>query len=207
MNRPPVKVSPQLQQLVRHVAPPSKHATRSDGHPLPYKSSGDMLGVNVSEAPVPERRYAADVASVVVQNADIRVIFGQQGVTGELDTALVLRMSQLAARQWLESVDVMTSPNLDEIAKGMGLKPLSLGLGDGKPSQQALMAVNIVGVAVAGFETCLDFYHASAFAMMASQSTNMLEVQPIVRVFLNTALFVSLIHEIRVLAESFPPLM
>lgn len=69
-----------------------------------------------------------------------------------------------------------------------------------KPHHMANAIANICSVAVAGYETCLDFYHASAFAMRKAQSQTALDVEPVVRVDMRTSLFVSFVVSVNDIA-------
>lgn len=151
-------------------------------------------GINMAKAPVPQRRYAAELCTVSFGKNEAKFIFAQTGLGDDsLDSALVIRMSPVALTQFAQSLHDMTSPTIAEICNLTNIVPEEISEIKSKPQQMANMVANICSVAVAGHETCLDFYHASAFATKKSESTDELEVEPVVRVDLRTALFVPLI--------------
>lgn len=199
VNRPPAS------NLMRNLmAPP---ASRSEGHalqlqPIKFQEAADgttiSFGLDISTAPVPQRRYACDVCSLEFDGRDVRFIFGQKSLgDGPLDSALVIRMSPIAGEQFYTSIEQMHSPGLVDIARITGIAAESLQPIKERPHQMANMVANFVGVAVSGFETCLDFYHASAFSMRNAIDRNSLEIEPVVRVDIRTSLFMSVVDELK----------
>jgi hypothetical protein len=135
----------------------------------------------------------------------LRLIFGQNSLGGgPLDTALVIRMSPMAGRQFAESTDQMENPGLNAIAENVGITAESLVQITVRPHQTANMVANFVAAAVSGYETCLDFYHASAFAMRNVAHQNSLELEPVVRVDMRTSIFMSLVSEIQAIVKTLP---
>jgi hypothetical protein len=198
-----------VQREIGHVSGPlqgmlSKAHLRSEGHPLELiRESGVLssdtarLGLDLSTAPVPQRRYAADICAVTFTKNEAKIIFAQCCLMGEsLDSALVIRMSPHAIKMLAESLRGIDDPSVQALAETMGIVTEELSKITSKPTQTANMVANICSVAVSGHETCLDFYHASAFAAKKSESTGALEVESVVRVDLRTALFLPLIARI-----------
>ena len=191
-------------------------AVRDDGHPLTLLELPEGLGrsqdavsfgLDISAAPVPQRRYAAELCQVSYVYNDVRFIFGQRNISNEgLNSALVVRMSPLATGQLLKSIEEMSSPGLEAIAKTMGISATPLMPISQQPAQMANVVANLVAIAVSGYETCIDFYHASAFAMRMAADTKTFSVEPIVRVDIQTSIFLSMVQELQTIVKSFPRL-
>lgn len=189
------KLSGPLQSMLQNVQ------VRSDGHPLALIPESGVLssdtvrfGLDLSSAPVPQRRYAADICTVTFANNEAKLIFAQCCILGlALDSALVIRMSSHAIVMFAESLRGIRNPSVEELAQRLNIAPESLTSITSKPAQTANMVANICSVAVSGHEACLDFYHASAFASKKAETTNALEVEAIVRVDMRTSLFLPLI--------------
>ena len=187
---------------------------RREGHAIPLQKLSESIGTNgttvtlgldIASAPVPQRRYACEVCSVEFAGQELRLIFGQNSLGGgALDSALVIRMSPLAARQFSESTDQMENPGLGAIAESLGIKAEPFVQIVVRPHQTANMVANFVAAAVSGYETCLDFYHASAFAMRNVTHRNALELEPVVRVDMRTSIFMSIVTEIQTIVKNLP---
>jgi len=196
-----------LQHLISHAV----NSGRNEGHPVAMvamgkSQSGDAVtfGLDMASAPVPQRRYAADVCSVDMRDGDVRFIFAQRGLREGFDSALVVRLNPLAARQFLDTTKAMRGPSTEEIAAKVGatLRPMEAAQ---EAKQMVGVVANFIAVAVAGWEACLDFYHASAFAMRAVDTKkNQLELEPVVRVDLNTGSFMGMVRGLDQLAEYLP---
>lgn len=164
------------------------------------------FGLDMGSAPVPTRRYAADACSIDVRSGDVRFIFAQRGLTEEeFESALIVRLNPLAARQFIDSMSEVKQPTIAELAKKVGesLRPLEP---IARARQMVSVLANLASVAVAGFEACIDFYHASAFAMRAVEvkGKNQLELEPVVRVELRTGLFLALLAALNGVAAQLP---
>ena len=202
----------------RSIATHTQHqqkGPRYEGHPLSVLkmpaglgSSEDVItvGLDISSAPVPQGRFAAELCEVRFEFNDLRLIFAQRTLDrGGLDSALIVRMNPIAGHQLLRSINDMQRPGLDGIAEAMGIQATPLAKISQQPSQMANVVANLVAIAVSGFETCMDFYHASAFAMRNVTDSDTLAVEPIVRVDVQTAVFVSMVQELRALESVMPP--
>lgn len=173
----------------------------------PDGGSVAVLGLNLAQAPVPDRRYVADVAAVNYADETVKILFGQRKMApeGMLRSLLVIHMSPRAARQVLRSINQMSNPTLDQILEKVGIKKENLELHIGtEPEQTVAFVSNIVAVAVAGREACLDFYHASSFAFASAVSSKKLPIDAVVRVDLRTALFSAVVTELQKLEARFP---
>ena len=205
---------PQPSSLVQGLVKPGLgHASthpRKEGHGLPLRRQDDVsavggggrFGIDMSLAPIPQRRYAAELCSIVFQKNEAKIIFAQPKLgIDELDSALVIRMSPVAVIQLSQTLNDLESPTVKEICEMVNISAEELSEFKSHPSQIANVVANICSIAIAGHETCLDFYHASAFAAKKSESNDELEVEPIVRVDLRTSLLVPLIDRITEISD------
>ncbi|MCA3051232.1 MAG: hypothetical protein ING60_16105 [Rhodocyclaceae bacterium] len=196
------------------IAQPSN--PRNEGYALYVRqtdfkqSTGDaeskIFGLDFSEAPVPARRYAAEVASLEFEGFDWRFIFGQKSLDGEgLESALVLRMNPTAGLQFVNVLSDMNGPSLDVVVTAIGITPEKLATFKTRPHQMANVVANFAAVAVSGYETCIDFYQASAFAMQKlAKNSKALEVEPVVRIDIRTSLFAALADKMKQIAAEMP---
>src|SRR5688572_8834660 len=71
------------------------------------------FGINLGLAPVPDRRYVADVCFFTVDWPTVKVCFGQQKVAGEgLRSLLVIHMDREAAEQIVNGLESMRPDSL-----------------------------------------------------------------------------------------------
>ena len=161
--------------------------------------ASDMLGVglDLSRARVPDRRYAADACSIARAHGSVKLMFGQDRVDGEgWRTLLVVGMSDAAIFQILRSVAEMKNPTLEQIVAAANLQaePLSERVSEPEqPNQAVSLIANLATIAIAGTEACIDFYHLSAFAVGALRGANKTAVDPVVRVDLRASLLLGLV--------------
>jgi hypothetical protein len=195
-------------QLVRAVHRVGEGAQLDVVHRSLVKADGTtsaMLGINLAQAPVPERRYVAEVGGISYSNEAVRIMFGQIKLgTDALRSLLVIHMGPIAVRQFLASVKEMQNPSLDEIANREGVHSEDLRQVVNEPEQTVAFAANIIAAAVSGREACLDFYQASSFSMATAVRSNSLAVDPVVRVDLRTSLLVAIIAELDSIKKKFP---
>lgn len=181
--------------MVQNLMAKSIPGARREGHAVPMnflsnKSGGVAeYGLDLSDAPVPSRRYAADLCAIRTSYGEMRVVFAQFGFDEQdIESALVIRMSRTAVRQFAESL-ISIMPGAAETPEE------ALSEIEKKPSQTASMVANICSVAVAGQEACLDFYHASAFAMRKVElGSSAMELESVVRVDMRSPLFMAFAH-------------
>lgn len=207
---PKPKVS--SRQVVKQPASPLLQSImsskeRSEGHPIPIKTvgvteSGDTkYSIDVAGAAMPQRRYAAEMCSMTFNDFDAKIVFAQSCLVPDgLDSALVIRMSPQAL---IDLADTFTgfSKQIAALKAQLDFKEDPLVVIDKRPHNMATAVANICSVAIAGHETCLDFYHASAFAMGKSRSNSSLEIEPVVRVDMRTSQFASLLDKVNEVAK------
>jgi hypothetical protein len=189
---------------------------RHDGHLVEISHSAvggsGFVGISfdVSKAPVPPRRYVAEVCSVSIDGDQLRLVFGQRvlGAPDELDSALVIPLSPPAAADFVAMLDSMKDPGLEAIAAAVGVTPQPLLEKVPRPSQVAYLAANIAALGVQSFESCVDFYHASPFVMRNVEKKKQIGLEPVVRITMSTGLLLSLAasaRELLVQLPVFPP--
>ena len=161
------------------------------------------VGLDLSRARVPDRRYAADACSIVRARGSVKLMFGQERVDGQgWRTLLVIAMNETAIVQFLQAVSAMTNPTLEQIvaASNLQAEPLSEKVTEpGQPNQAISLIANLGILAISGTEACMDFYHVSAFALGALRGATKTAVDPVVRVDLRTTLLLGLISALRAL--------
>lgn len=163
-----------------------------------------QLGVDLSRATVPDRKYAADTCAVSYAKQTVRIIFGQERFdTGELRSAVAVKMSPRGVVQFLASIETAMPEDVIKAISNDGVEAQNLVSADLEPKQIAVVLVaNMAIAAASSSEACVDFYQASPFAMgvamqSTSNSTAPLAVEAVVRVDLSTGLLLGLIDELK----------
>lgn len=188
-------VSGLMQGLMAKAEPQTP--ARREGYPIPMNilsdnsEGADEIGLDITKAPVPTRRYAADFCSVREDKGEMRIVFAQYGFDeDDIESALIIRMSSTAVKQFVNSLSGM-GKDLSELINPLNISEEALSENVPRPNQIANMMANICSVAVAGQEACLDFYHISAFAIRKVEGgSSEMEVEPVVRVDMRASLFV-----------------
>lgn len=206
-------------QTTQHTRPPvssvfakmSEQITRSEGSPVdvsPATKRGlvhttyQSFRIDLKQAPVPQRRYATDIASVVYDGYDVKIIFAQKDLFGdELESALSIRVNLGGFMEMSAQLSAFL-PELGKIEGVLRLKVEGLTPIRSRPRVTANLVSNISSSAISGHETCMDFYQVNAFAMAKAGKSDKLEVEPVVRVEMRTSLFSALSKEVaRIAAE------
>lgn len=214
MAKTPFQPSPQVKHLVSNASATSplgayalstqRHTPVLDVSLLARDAGGDYV-VDPKDMRPPQRRFAAEVCAVQFRHSEVRLVFGQEDLIGEgLEAALIVRLSVSTAVQLLQSIDLMHSPSLNDIARALKLKAAEPFRATGRPAQSANVVSNISGIAISGFDTCIDFYHASAFAVYEAKDHKEMTADAIVRVDLRTELFLTLVAELRTVLAQVP---
>ncbi|WP_150118700.1 hypothetical protein [Collimonas fungivorans] len=165
-----------------------------------------VLGFNLQDAPVPDRRYAADFVSVLYKRDVIKLIFGQEKLgVNSIRSLVVIAMHTGDTRNFVTSLATIQNPNFDEIVRQAGIVTIpSLRIIEEEPEQTIALTANFVATAMAGRAACMDFYSASAFAMAEMAKLQKLAVDPVVRIDLSIANLAALRDELIKLIPSFP---
>lgn len=151
------------------------------------------FSVDVSNAQVPDRRYAAEVAAIVMSDNMVRLLFGQTKPIGKgLSSMLVIHIPYRAARTFINSMKILvdTARAYMEQYKVESSSLLELKNQE-EPAQTATVEANIIIGAFSGREACMDFYHASPFAMGSAGNSGKLHADPTVRVTLGLPLMMA----------------
>ncbi len=177
---------------------------------LPDGRSVAALGVDLSTAPVPERRYVSDLAGVVYRKGVVKLVFGQESLSHGLRSMIVIQMSAHATRNFLRSLEQMSHPTLDEIAAIVGVEQdelLPLDNGITEPDQTVAFAANMIGTTVVGTDVCFDVYNVamSAATIAAVGGMNKMPIDSVVRVDLRLGLLLPIRNALRELESQFPP--
>ncbi len=178
--------------------------TLSDG------SSGEVQGLDLSQAEVPDKSYFGETCGVEYKDGAVRIMFAQPKLGGtELRSLVLISMPLQSARFFAKSFEKMQKPTLDEILTVARIeeRPLS-EFPATEPEQTALLTANVAALAVRGEETCLDFYHANAFAYLMNQrgNHNELTLEPVVRVNMGTGLLAGLKRRLKEVIAKLPVL-
>jgi hypothetical protein len=162
------------------------------------------LNLDLAMAPVPEKRYVADVASVIYADDVVQLLFGQRkvGRIEALRSLIVVQMTSTAAGQFLKTLATW-EPGARQWLDLNGIRA-QLSQIQEEPEQTVTLFANIVGLAFAGREACVDFYHASPFSLHYVQQNKKMAVEPVVRVMLTTGLAIALVDRVREISAAFP---
>ncbi len=162
--------------------------------------------LNLADAQVPERRYVADFCAIIrSQNDVVKVVFGQSKLMSkDLKTALVLHLVPHAIRSILGAVRGVDSPTFFEIALRNGIPEVELSEIEAEPEQVVTLAASMAMIGVSGREACLDFYHASPFAVLQSHTTKKMLIDPVVRVTIQAAQMYAMLRRFEIIEKTFP---
>jgi hypothetical protein len=188
-----------VQQMMgsKEMRQEGQHSVKLTPIGEPAADGSIAMGIDVGNAPIPTRRYAAELCWVSIVNHEAKFVFAQPYLIGDgLESAVVIRMNPASIANLADSIRQMTSPNLDEVKSIMRFPDENLHNITERPAQIASMFASVVGIAYSGFDTCCDFYQASAFAVRKSEFTGMLDLEPVVRVEMRTALFIPLMQKV-----------
>jgi hypothetical protein len=167
------------------------------------------VGLNLGNAPVPERSYGSDVFSVGFARGVVSMCFGQTKPRDEssLHSLLVVRMSPHGARSFLASLTQKLS-GID-----MSIETaLVMNAGEAEeqfqmtedPDQMVKLTANLAIIAVNNGEACIDFFNASPFSLMNMNQSRKLALQTIVRVELPASQLLGLLLALKKLENSLP---
>lgn len=165
----------------------------------------NTIEFNLLSAPVPDRRYPADVGAVLKTPSGCRLIFGQTSVGAKVGKGCALRsvidihISMRGVREFLSSLEsVKDALARTEIAAFHLLDELQ------EPEHAAGLSANLIPIAFSDEECCMDFYQLSPFVRSGLSKGGELAVEPVVRVNLPTGLFIGIVERLAAYAKS-PP--
>jgi hypothetical protein len=200
------------KHVSRHVSTATQwHLREGEGVALDVRVKHDvavsgqsvaLMEVDVRNAPVPDRRYVADMYAVRAEGRSFRLMFGQRRLNGtELRTLLIIQMSATAVKQFLTTVDQVKNPTFQEIVQVVGAPAEQPGVVDREPDQTVALSANMVLTAMSGEEAAMDFYKASPFSLHAAPVRGKLALDPVVRVDLPSVIALGAILELRKAAD------
>jgi len=184
-----------------------------DGNIVPAQradvGSTVTIGIDLSKLPVPERRYVADVASVVATDDIVHLLFGQAQVIGnggKLRSMLDIHVPAQGIRHFLQSIESHTMPEtLTSLRAKLGQEGRGLYEITEEPKETFSLPVNMIAVAISSREACLDMYYADTFVMSrAVQGVGRLTADPVVRISLPSAVLLAVIAKLESLRDSLP---
>jgi len=202
------------KQKSGHLVHSSQRRERGTAVPLSFTrvklkdgSSGQVVGLDLSQAEVPDKSYFGEACGTDYVGDSVRIMFAQPKLSGgELRSLVLISMPPPSAKQFAQSIERMKNPTIQEIIASVHVPPKQLmAIPLTEPDQTASLTANLVAVGVHGHESCLDFYHANAFAHLAAQSnSSQMFLEPVVRVNTHTGLLYSLLVRLNELSAQFP---
>jgi hypothetical protein len=171
--------------------------------PQPDGTTSYEMAVDMGDAPVPERRYVADIASVSYRDGTVYLVFGQRKLVGRgLRTMVVLTMSSSGVLNFLKACEGIPSEVLNKfVSPNLMLKPDEL---EEEPSQVVDLAANIIVAGFSGREACFDFYFVSPYVLGQLAQGGKFAVDPVVRVILQSGLASAIVKSLQAFKEQFP---
>jgi len=192
----------------------SSPSSRRDSHivrsvtKLPDGTAVETFSLDTTRAPVPARRYVAEVADVSIAYGHVRMLFGQRKLEGDLRSLIIITLPPETVRQFVTANLPGFLPLLHQFLSVNHIATEPLTPTDREPSQTVLLSANVLGAARLGREAVLDFFSASPwFAHKAAQNQGDSdeEFEPVVRVSLRTSLLVALLDKLSSLVHDLPP--
>ena len=168
-------------------------------------AGGVSVALDFTSAPVPDRRFSADAAWVVLGSDLVRILFAQYRAAGpQVEHVVVVRVPFTAVRYFVSSMESVGPQGKEYLARVKN--PPSPEVDKDKlPEQTFTLDANIM---VAGFsdrEACIDLYNSSAQAKVAlKQGSGEFRAEPIARVFLTTRLLIDLFDELSAMVSKLP---
>ena len=162
------------------------------------------MDLDISHAPVPDRRYLADAGTILFEGDVLRIVLGQKQLLGsKLRSAVVVFLSAHATVNFLRSCHATFLPTLREYTAKHQISDALIEIKD-EPELATFVTANIILAAFSGREACLDFYDSSPFVIGIVQRGGKMALDPILRVDLGSGLLVALLDRIESLQSSFP---
>lgn len=162
------------------------------------------LGIDLARAPVPDRRYVADVVSVIHGSHVIKLLFGQEKVSSGLRSLIVIHMAPFAVNAFVFAILGMKNSAVDDALATSHIDAGLLSKITDEPEQTVAMTASVAAAAVSGPEACVDFYQISPFSRMNVVASKKINVDPVVRVDLSTSLLVALVGKLKEISSNFP---
>ena len=172
--------------------------------PQPDGTTAYEFDIDISHAPVPDRRYVADAGAVLFEGDGLRVVLGQKRLlsASSLRSAVVVFLSPQAVVQFLRSC-VNFYPSLRGYAEQHHISETLVEIKE-EPEHVTSITSNVILAAFSGREACLDFYNSSPFVQGIAQRGGKWALDPILRVDLTTGLLLAILDKMEGLQASLP---
>ncbi|HVA76755.1 MAG TPA: hypothetical protein VNF27_02625 [Candidatus Binataceae bacterium] len=160
--------------------------------------------IDISHAPVPDRRYLADAAAILFSGGAVRLVLGQQRLLSpnDLRSAVVVFLSAQAVTQFLRSCKDF-HPVVSKYAEQHHMVEPIADI-QTEPEHTTFITSNVILTAFSGREACLDFYNSSPFVLAVAQRGGKWALDPILRVDLSTGLLVAILDKMESLKSGLP---
>jgi len=172
---------------------------------LPNGGVASEIGIDLSQAEVPERTYFGDVCGIEYVHETVRIIFGQLKRSGKPLSLVTISLSPQSILQFIETVDRMTEPSFAELLQigSINSEPLLDFIDD--PEDAANMKASLVAIALAGPDACLDFYDASPFVVAQARRSpsGKMMLRGVVRIDTRTAIMMSVMDRLKEIGANF----
>ncbi|VXC71079.1 hypothetical protein MASSI9I_90412 [Massilia sp. 9I] len=197
---PPSKL---LMGLTSQATPSRSEGAAVDGMEVERYPDGSVrYAVNLNNAPVPQRRYVADIATVDYNGFEVNIVFAQTKIFGQgLESALSIKINLNAFNDIVRALYVNVQSELERARQLIKLKDEQLVQVNAEPAHSAKLIANVANFALSGHETCIDFYHVNAYANAKLATSSKLDIEAVVRVDLRTSLFAPFSVELGKIAE------
>ena len=162
--------------------------------------------IDLGTAPVPERRYVADVCNVGLSHEGARIVFGQSKVSEDgLRSLVIVHMSANGIHQFLNSAPDMLRI-ASEYMKRSKLTAGRLSDIDNEPNQTIALAANLIAASFSATEACMDFYYASPFVVQQVKAGGDFAADPVVRVSMPMILMYAICEKLKEIKDRLPTL-
>jgi hypothetical protein len=153
------------------------------------------VGIDTSKVPVPDKKYVADLYSVIAETNGIKILFGQKRIstTPRLRSLLVIDMTMEAAARFVDTVNSVTNPTYREIGKTLKLAEEPPYQVTDEPEQTIPFFANFCVTAMSGNESFIDFLQVPASAFTRMELRSQLPLDAVVRIDLRSSLFLGLL--------------
>lgn len=187
-------LSPQFRQGEGHVV--ELTITSTEGGPL-------SAGVDLGNLPVPDRRFASDSASLLVDSSLVKLLFAQRHPIGDgLLSMLVINMTFEAIQQFVGSINIDFLENVRKLSTVQQASKLHTFTQ--KADQTVILTASMVMAGYSGNDGCLDLFYSSPFAVRQVAFFKKISVEPVVRVNLPTGVLIAMLDSLTEAAKMFP---
>ena len=156
-------------------------------------AAGVSLGLDLTTARVPDRRYVATAAAIAQEGDRITLIFGQHKLGGKgYRSLLLIEFPSNYVDQFLIASQELVD-SIKKIAEQNSFLSVPLSdISEDVPGQTIPFVANIATAGYTDRDACMDFYYASPFAVQIAGMGGEFSADPVVRVTLQTALMMSI---------------